>query len=204
VRGFFPRYGACEPHTNDGAYVRVWLRTGLPQLDELEGILRALDDQKLVLRHALFGDLTFGRARLLQLRPLFHGRRIELDNARHHLGEAGHVVPNLVPPRAEGPSLRHTFRMDAVPPSAQFVLTVHHLKPAADGGEIEVLVNGQRIDSLNRQAGRVVKDAVRTTVAIPVRVLRIGENTIELRQVPDATVRRANCVVSDLAIEVPR
>lgn len=204
VRGIFPKTEAVEPRTSDGEHVRLWLDSGLPQADELEGVLRAFDDRKLVLRHPLLGDLTFDRSRLRQLRPLFHGRRIELDPGRHHLGDAGRIVPNLSPPRAEGPSLRCRFRLDALPPSARLALTVHHLKPTADGGETEILVNGQRIDILNHHADRVVKDPVPVTIAVPSSALRSGENVVELRPSPNAAGQRPSCVVADLVVELPR
>jgi hypothetical protein len=214
LRGLFFKSEEAEPQSSDGQHVRVWLDNGFPEPDELEGVLRALDDSKLTLRHALLGDLTFDRSRLRRLRPLFFGRRIELDNGRHHLGDAGRLVPFIVPPRSEGPTLRRTFRLDAVPPSARVTVTVHHLKGAADGigpalerGDLrtEVFVNEKRIDYLNRHVDRAVAETRRLAITIPNSVLRISENVVELRQTPEAASgRRESCVVANLAVELPR
>src|SRR5262249_38053595 len=88
ARGAFPKRPAAGPATTEGAHVRLWLRPAAgSEPDELEGVLHALDDRRLTLRHAALGDLEIDRARLLRLKPLFHGKRIELDNGTHHLGE---------------------------------------------------------------------------------------------------------------------
>jgi hypothetical protein len=214
LRGLFPKSEAPEPRTSDGQHVRVWLTNGFPEADELEGVLRSLDDRKLVFRHVLLGDLSFDRSRLHRLRPLVLGQRIELDNARHHLGDASRPVPGLAPPRPEGPALRRPFRLDAIPATARLAVTVHHLKGPVDGigpalqrGELrtEVFVNERRIDYLNRRVDRAVKETQRLEIALPTSALRIGENVVELRQTPEAaTGRRESCVVSNLVIELPR
>jgi len=166
------------------------------------------------LRHALLGELSFDRSRLHRLRPLLLGRRIELDYARRHLGDANRLVPGIAPPRSEGPTLRRSFRLDAIPATARLAVTVHHLKGPADGigpalerGELrtEVFVNERRIDYLNRLVDRAVKEPQRLEIAIPTSALRIGENVVELRQTPEAASgRRESCVVSNLVIELPR
>ncbi|MGH7226456.1 MAG: hypothetical protein ACRELF_24840, partial [Gemmataceae bacterium] len=53
------------------ANVRLRVRSGLcREPDMLEGVLTALDARRLVLRHALLGELTLPRARLYELQPL--------------------------------------------------------------------------------------------------------------------------------------
>jgi hypothetical protein len=74
LRGFFPKDEATDKQTGEEQQVRVWLRNGFSESDELECILRDLDDRQLVLRHAVFGDLTLDRSRLHRLRPRAGGR----------------------------------------------------------------------------------------------------------------------------------
>jgi hypothetical protein len=214
LRGFFLKSEATAPKTSDGAHARVWLDSGFPHADELEGVLLALDDRKLVLRHTVLGDITLDRSRLRKLRPIFFGKRIELDNARHHLGEEGRLVPGLYPPRAEGPRLRRTLRLESAPASARLLLTVQFARREADGiggglkrseRETEVLVNGRSIGTLNRYVDRAATDPQRIVIPIPADSLEARENIIELVQKPELkTGLRGNCVVSNLAVELPR
>jgi hypothetical protein len=215
LRGIFPERDPPSPQTSDGAHVRIWFRSGLgSEPDQLEGVLQELSDDKFVLHHAVLGDVGLERSRLVRLRPLFHGRLMELETAAHHLGDAGRLVPGLVPPRARGPSLRHTFRLDAVPNSARLIVTVQHLQGPADGireqlqrGDLrtEIVVNGRPIDYLNRFVDRAVKEPLRLHVVIPTAALRVGDNTLEVRQTPDrATGRHVSCILQAMAVELPR
>jgi hypothetical protein len=63
---------AGEPkRAQAGANIRILVRSGLcAEADVLEGAVTALDERRLTLRHALLGDLTFDRGRVLELRPL--------------------------------------------------------------------------------------------------------------------------------------
>jgi hypothetical protein len=65
------RRPADPPRANRGANVRLLVRSGLcPEVDVLEGVVTALDERRLTLRHALLGELTFERGRVRELRPL--------------------------------------------------------------------------------------------------------------------------------------
>jgi hypothetical protein len=215
VRGLFLRREAPPPRTTDGEHVRLRLHAaGGGEPDELEGVVAALDAQRLRLQHAVLGDLELERGRVRQLQPLFHGQRIELDNGFHHLGDTGRIVPELRPARAAGPSLRRTFRLDEVPDEVRLVIGVVHLKGPGDGvgaalqrGELrtEVVVNGQRVDYLNRLVDRSSAEPRWLSVLLPRRLLRRGENSLELRQTPQRdTERLESCGILGLAIEVPR
>jgi hypothetical protein len=75
LRGIYLKKTApIEARTGDGANVHLWLDSGFPDADELEGVLLKVDAEKLTLRHALFGDLTLDRTRLRRLRPLVPGK----------------------------------------------------------------------------------------------------------------------------------
>jgi hypothetical protein len=215
VRGLLLRRAAPAPQTTDGEHVRVRLRPGVGSgRDGLEGVLVALDDSRLTLQHALLGECRIDRACVRELRPLFHGRRLELDDGFHHLGESGTLDPTLDPPRAEGPGLRWTFNLDAVPEGARLVVEAVRLKgpgdgigPALERGErrTEVLVNGRGVDYLNHHIDRALEEPRRVAVDLPAGVLRTGENVVEVRQTPErASERVEHCGVAGVAVEVPR
>jgi hypothetical protein len=193
ARGAFPQPAALPPATTDGAWVRVWLRPAAGnELDELEGVLRALDEPRFTLRHPALGDLVIDRARLVRLKPLFHGKRIELDNGTRHLGEQGRLTAGVRPARAEGPAAEYRFRLDARPGSARLTLTLRPID-----GRAEVVVNGRAFDDPARSAGDRVRTAVRVSVPLPGDALKEGENIVELR------VRRGSCLVAEVVLEVP-
>ncbi|HEY7315149.1 MAG TPA: hypothetical protein VH643_37730 [Gemmataceae bacterium] len=65
------RRPADPPRRNQAANVRLLVRSGLcPEADVLEGMVTALDERRLTLRHVLLGELTFERGRVRELRPL--------------------------------------------------------------------------------------------------------------------------------------
>ncbi|HEY1860791.1 MAG TPA: hypothetical protein VGG61_10575 [Gemmataceae bacterium] len=215
VVGFCPRPDTFPPRTLEGEWVRLWLRTGTEGVwDDLEGVVAKLDDNKVVLRHPLLGDLPIERSRCHRLRRLFYGQRLELDNGSHHLGEKDRIVPDLQPARAEGPSLSKSFRLESVPSKARFVVSVVHLKgtgdgigPALDRGDLrtEVWVNNERVDYLNRLVDRDQPWPQRLSVVIPKKLLRVGDNVLELRQTPEAgTNHFEKCGVAELLIETER
>jgi hypothetical protein len=214
VRGVFPRRPAEPPTTTEGEHVRLRFAGAAAETDTLEGVVRTLDGSHLTLRHPLLGDVRLERGWLRELRWLFHGRRIELDNAPHHLGDRDRLVAGLQPARAEGPSLRLTVRLDAVPEAASVVVDVVRLKgrgdgigPALERGELrtELLVNGERVDYLNRHVDRAAPEPRRLRLALPVRLLRAGDNVLELRQTPGHdSERHEDCGVAGLCLELPR
>jgi hypothetical protein len=65
------RRPATPPHAQQGATVRLLVHSGLSsEVDVLEGVVTALEERRLTLRHALLGELTFERGRVRELRPL--------------------------------------------------------------------------------------------------------------------------------------
>jgi hypothetical protein len=215
VRGIFLRRQTSAPQTTDGEHVRLWLHSGYgSDLDQLEGTLQALDERRLTLRHPAVGELTIDRGRVRELRRLFHGRRIELDDNSHHLGQPGKPVPDLQPPQGEGLTLRRTFRLEDVPQEVRLVLHVAHLRGPGDGiGEAlergewrtEVVLNGKVVDYLNRHVERASREARRLSLPLSPEALRAGENVLELRLTPDrASGRYEHCGISGLRLEMPR
>lgn len=68
VRAVVPRRIAPPPRTGEGERVRVRLRWGNRDFDELEGVVVSLDKNRLVLRHDQLGELTIDRVRLHEVR----------------------------------------------------------------------------------------------------------------------------------------
>jgi hypothetical protein len=71
VAGCSFRRPATPPRPNTGANARVYLRSGLcPETDVLDGVVTALDERRLTLRHALLGEVILERNRVREVRPL--------------------------------------------------------------------------------------------------------------------------------------
>lgn len=65
------RRPAAPPKANEEAKSRLMIRSGLcEENDVLDGVITALDERRLVLRHALLGEVTLGRRRVREMRPL--------------------------------------------------------------------------------------------------------------------------------------
>jgi hypothetical protein len=207
LNGVWLRRGAAPTHATDGAHVRVAVRTCLSaEPDLLDGVAAGLDDKALSLKHALLGDVRLERARLHTLRPLFFGKRVEIDNAFHHLGDPDLFSARLQPPRAEGPALKRTFSLDALPDDARLVLNVTELKGAKEtASRVTVYLNGERLDDLNRHVDKAASEPRRLALPLPKERLRKGENVVELKLTPAPETRRVEpCGVSGLAVELPR
>jgi hypothetical protein len=181
ARGAFLARVAAPPVTSEGAHVRLWLRPAAgSEPDELEGVLRAIGERQLTLRHPALGDLDIERGRLLRLKPLFHGKRIELENGIRQLGE-----------RAE-----YTFSLQARPETARLRLNHRSL-----GGHADLIVNGRVVEDLGRHADPAARTATQAVVPLPRDCLRVGENKLEVR-LRDEARRPGGYVISDVAVEL--
>jgi hypothetical protein len=199
LQGCYLRRATLPAHTSEGAQVRLLIDSGLvAEKDVIEGVMLSVDDRTVMLRHGLLGELRLPRSIVKEVWPLFHGRRIELDNGVHHLGEAGRLTPGLSPPRAEATAWESKFNLDGVPDTARLVLDV---LDAPDGKpETEVVVNDRGVGYLKRQTSRGGSAPVRAEVVLPREALREGENTLQLRQASGSCPR----CVGRLVLEVPR
>lgn len=215
VRGVFLKRQTVSPRTTEGEQVLVWLHSAAGgEPDWLEGVILALDERRLLLKHPVLGELTIPRPWLREVRRLFHGQRVELDNGFHHLGDRTRLVSELQPARAEGTALRLNFRLETAPTETRLLVRAVHLKgpgdgigPALERGEqrTEVIVNGQRVDYLNRHVGRSSPEAVPIRITVPRRCLQVGENVLELRQTPDLVSEKCpSCGIAGVALELPR
>jgi hypothetical protein len=213
VRGLSFRRQAPISASTDGEHVRIWLHGAIrAEPDVLAGAVQGFDHRSLVLRHAALGTLKVPAEYLIRLEGKFYGRCIEVDGNAYHLG--ARARPAFALPRADGLSLRRTFRLEAATGTARLVVEAAHLKGVGDGirPELErgglrtaVLLNGQEVDYLNRHVERARRRPCTIRVALPAAALRNGENVLELRQTPNPeTGAYEDCIVSGLAVELPR
>jgi hypothetical protein len=205
LQGCSFQWTPVPPRITEGPQVRLRLRSGLAaESDLLEGIATGLDERYLHVRHARLGELRIEQAWIQELRPLFHGKRIELSTAFHHLGPRGEVA-NLPLPRAEGLSWQSRLRLETEPTEARFLAFVLGPSGGREVGPTEVIVNDRRVDYLNRQAQQAEPAPRRVVVELPRGLLQAGDNTIELRQIAEPPGGRpGHCGVFGLALEIPR
>lgn len=212
VRAIAPPATLLGPRTTEGEHVRLLLHSPAgADPDVLQGVLTALDDRRVTLRHPTLGVLEIDRSWVRGLRRQFHGRRIELDNGPHHLGDSGSVLASLQPPRAEGRSLRLTVRLESARQADLLVRVVHLIGPgdriaALERGELrtEVVVNGDVVDYLNRHVDRALAEPAVLRIRIPAARLHTGDNEVVLHQAPDRTTGTCrSCGVDGVAMEIP-
>src|SRR5262249_54537164 len=147
--------------------------------DELLGVVAALDSDALTLEHAVVGKLVIPRPRLVSLRPLFHGTRIELKH-KSHLGPAGTKVPGAGAV-AQGTSVKHSFKLDALPREATVALSVGYPGTESDSTRCDVLINGAKVEALERHVRRGASELRQVRIALTADAFRVGDNALEFR-----------------------
>jgi hypothetical protein len=213
VRGVYPMEAAVNPQSSEGEHVRLWLQPGAGrEFDELSGVLSGFDDKQLTLDHPHLGKLKINQNFVVRIARLFLGRRIEIDNKSHHLGDPGQLHTPLRPARAEGRSLQESFRLEQLPASGDLLVSVLNLQGPGDGiadalkrGELrtEVVLNGQVIDYLNQHVDKAQKDARVVRLSLPREILKIGDNRLIIRQTPERDGDRCRSVgIQSLAVEL--
>jgi hypothetical protein len=197
ARGVFLQHPPTALQTTNGEHVRLYLRpSGGTEPDVLEGVLRSWDDRRLTLRHGTLGDLDIERAHLKMLKPLFFGRRVELENGVRQLGEKGRLLSGQSI-RAEGPTAEYTFRLETLPNDARLML----LAAPQGEGNLVVRLNGHTIEALEKFTPRETTEPMRLVVPLPRGQLKKGENTLEVTVTEKK--RGAACSISELALELP-
>jgi hypothetical protein len=214
ARGTYLRLEAAPPRSTDGEHVRLWVRPGAgSELDQLEGAIKSLDGRRLILDSPALGEVAIELGRLRQIRWNFHGRRLEIDNGLHHLGNS--LCADFILPRPEGLRFRKIFTLMEIPQTIRVAVQVAHLKGPGDGRKIaqalaagawrtELLLNGKPVDYLNRLVESSSADFRTLRVALPREALKMGENVLEIRQTSDReTGRYEDCLIGGLALEMP-
>jgi hypothetical protein len=164
-------------------------------LDRVEGVLTAVNDASVSLETPYAGVWTIPRDRLRRLRVLGRGTRLIIDPTAHHLGNDIALKPPLLdPPYPEGAVLERSFKLDKIPSGSAFLaLDVVQVVGEAEGppyqnllrkGELRtnVLLNGKRIDYLNRYITGKNETPERIRLPIPGDLLRPGRNQLRIEQ----------------------
>ena len=206
---------AVPMHRTSGEHARVRFFGSDPsEPDELQGVIAALDAKALTLEHAVLGKVTIERQRLVSIRPLFHGVRVELGHEARHLGEVGTKTPG-VRAVAEGRSLKKSFKLEAAPREVTLVLSVAHPDPT-DAARTDVLLNGAKVEAIERHvrpaggSGDLRRAPApagyrHVRISLPADALRVGDNVLELRLSPPPEGERpGRCLVRDLVLELSK
>lgn len=197
VAGVYFRRGPAQAPPIQGLWARLEWRAAPGNdprdLDQAEGVLRAVTDEALELETPFAGTLSIPRERLRRLRVVGQARRVVLDASPHHLGNE--VVRDLDPPQPQGSVLEVPFTLEAVPEGAAF-LAVDALQVAGEadalpfsafvkGGELRtnVTINGKEVDYLNRHVRSKNEAPERIRLAIPAGLLKVGKNIARFEEV---------------------
>jgi len=201
VAGIYFRRVPAAAAPVEGALARLEWRAvpGEPNegrdLDHAEGAITAISDSGITLATPYAGTLTIPRDRLARLRVLDRGWLRIIDPSAHHLGDNISTTPPLLdPPLPEGGVLERSFELDAVRPGRAFVvLDVLQVVGETAGspysnlvqkGELRtyVVVNGKRIDYINRYITTSNETPERIRIPIPQGLLRPGKNLLRIEQ----------------------
>ena len=191
------RRGPVTEAATSGEHVRVRLKTAEGLHDVLDGAVKAFDDKALTLVHPVLGELTLPRDRVEEVRLLFHGRRVPVDAAAHHLG--ARPAFGFAVPKPEGLRLVKTVAL--ANPAAGFVV-IDAAQVSATGTPVEVLVNGERVGELNRLAGRAEPMVRAYRVPVVAGAWRRGDNEIEVRLRPAASGKVTGIDVRAVRLEL--
>jgi hypothetical protein len=197
VSGLYFRRTPAAGATIDGLLVRLEWRSapgGDPaDIDFAEGALHALSDEVIKVATPYAGVLGIPRGLVHKLTVLGQGRRLVIDPAAHHLGDEVSVTPPFHDPiEPEGASLERSIALDQVPDRpAYLVLDVTQVEGEDNDskfsanvrrGELRtyVVVNGRRIDYINRYIKTQGEATERISIPIPAGLLHPGQNTFRL------------------------
>jgi hypothetical protein len=162
-------------------------------LDYAEGAITAVSDRAITLATPYSGILSIPRPLLRRLLIQGTGRRYVIDATAHHLGDEISISPPVLnPPEPEGGVLERSIELAEAPGGPWFlVLDVVQVvdennddkfSARVRNGEFRTnaIVNGQRIDYVNRHIKTKNETPERVTMAIPAGLLHPGKNTIRL------------------------
>ncbi len=223
VAGLYLHRVPAQGSPVSGLLVRAEWRSnpgGRPaDVDFAEGALAGLSDESLTLSTPYSGTLTIPRTALARLAVVGRGRRIVVDVSSHHLGDEVPVTPPLLdPPQPDGLALDRAVDLpgDLADKPAELVLDVLQVVPEAGDtqyslqvrkGELRTyaVVNGRRIDYVNRHVLTDNEAPERVRLAIPRGLLRPGKNSIRVELIGDSDPRPRfdDMGVLQIAVEFP-
>ena len=202
VSGLYFRRLPAKGASIEGLLVRVdWRATPGDEpenIDFAEGALVSVSDRVITLATPYAGILSIPLEFMRKLVVQSQGRRLVIDPAAHHLGDEYSKTAPLDPPQPEGSALERTLELPDVPDSPCFlVLDVVQVvsensdppfpESVRDSVRTYVVVNGKRIDYINRYIKTSNKAPERVAIPIPSELLRAGKNSIRLELTGTAT-----------------
>lgn len=171
--------------TTQGEQVTVKLRSVGTDRDTLTGTLTEWNAKTFTLVHPVFGSRTIPRERLEEIRLLWFGQRVPVRTTPFHLGT--HLAAGFPQLKPDGVRLAPTVSLDAPPQSWDLVIEAGSVDPK--GTAVEVFVNNERIDTLNRHVDRHESTLRTYRLPVPVTAWRRGDNEIEVRLAQSTTNR---------------
>jgi hypothetical protein len=203
VAGVYFRRLPAKGAPIEGLLVRVEWRSAPgdepENIDFAEGALTSVTDRAITLATPYAGALSIPIELVRKLVVQGQGRRLVIDPVAHHLGDEYSKTAPLDPPQPEGGLLERTLELPDVPGSPCFlildvvqVVSENSDPPYAQSirdGELRtyIVVNGKRIDYLNRYIKTSNIAPERVAIPIPAEVLRSGKNSIRLELTGMAT-----------------
>ncbi len=196
VAGLYPRRSSGSSSPIAGVWVDVEWRTvagGDPRdLDRVEAVLAGVEETSVILDIPHVGRVSIPRDAIRQITVQGRSTRVLVDVHSHHLGDR--TTPDLDPPQPEKAPFEISFILDKVPVGASSIL-LDVLKVIGEEGNREfsaivkkgelrtsVSLNGKKLDDLNRHVSTSNESPVRVRIAMPVGLLKVGDNRLKLEQ----------------------
>lgn len=173
--------------------------------------LRTANADHWTVRHPLLGELSVPTSTILRYEPRVIGRRQEILSGSYHLGNK--VVPDFHRPVADGTACKLKFSWPNPQGNAWVTLYVDGLEGSGamspyarkiKQGHLatELWLNGQKIETLNNLVALRPMQAIELKIPVAMKVLRAGENILEIRQLADPeTGFHDEVEISQVAIE---
>jgi hypothetical protein len=198
------------------------LDAGADSGDRIIAAIQSASESELIVLHPHLGSLRIPCQEIERVVPQFNGTLWLIDAAHHHLGDE--IREDFHAKLAEGPQREWSFSLEAAPERQAFVsLLAADLEPASpqaprDGpfraqlaaGRLrtDLIVNGRRIDDLNRHVSwrALPANPQRLRIPVPAGLVKAGMNSIRLQQRPAADDPRQfdDCEISRIALEFDR
>jgi hypothetical protein len=181
-----------------GEHVQVRLRGAGMERDWLRGAVSAWEAQTLTVQHPILGELTLPRTHLVELRLEHYGAVLPLTTTPYHLGTR--AAFGFAVPKPNGTSIAHTVMLDTVPDECTLLVEAAQVHPK--GTPVAIIVNGKRVDTLNRHVDGPSPVARIVRVPLPRETLRSAKNEIELRLETKDNERATSVDLRSLRLEM--
>lgn len=196
-----------------GAESAFWIRSAI----------RQTTDEGLVMQHPLLGEVSIRWNMIRQITPLFAGSYRLLDPGPRHLGNAYRESFSQVQP--DGTALKYGFEMsteelaqrtflsadiaELIPSAPDTLKATRYLDDVRAGFlATQIFLNGELVGTLNEliSVSAPATDPERVRLRLPARLLKGGENAIEIRQTSakDDATSFDDFEIRAIAIEVER